>query len=226
MIKILFIDYDGTLHDTDGKFASELEGCYGFSSEKIVESYLHVHLNIVHPEYQEKHDDFFFHQKLLCDYLNIAYVENEARIIARKFEKVYEGRWLNPSFFPDTYPFLDAVKEKYILCLTTGDYAKQKAEAIENIAVKIYFSYVFDHTHLGIKGSNHYFKNALVSTNVSPKEAVVIGDSLEQDIAAAKEWGITTIWVNRKQLTLGKDSPAPDFEAHDLYEVLRYLDRL
>jgi len=223
MRKVLFIDYDDTLHDTNGKFTAEFHGIYGLSSDKILESYLHVHLNIVHPNHPEMHDDFFFHQKLLCDYLAVPYVEEEARSIARKFEEVHQGRWLNPSFFPDTFPFLDIVHKESVLCLTTGDYAEEKAESLEKAAGKKYFRYAFDHTHLGIKGEDQYFINALMSTNTLAHNAVVIGDSLEQDISTGKKAGITTIWLNRRQLAREHSSPTPDFEANDLFEVLRIL---
>ena len=112
----------------------------------------------------------------------------------------------------------------HILCLTTGDYAREKADAVEKAAGRSYFSYIFDHTHLGIKGSSAYFENALMSTNSRPGDAVVIGDSLEHDVAAAKGAGITAVWVNRRGMSPPGDSPAPDYEASNLFEVLEYLD--
>ncbi len=219
MSKILFIDYDGTLHDTDTKIGNQFEGIYGLSSEEVIEHYVRVHLDIVHPQYPEKHDDFLFHQKLLYERLNRPYDHDEAQAMAKRFEDVHWSRWTNPLFFPDTLPFLDEVKEEHILCLTTGDYALEKAEALEKVSGKNYFSYVFDHTHLGIKGGNEFFSNALMSTNALPEDAVVIGDNPEQDIAAAKEIGILTIWVNRKGIPIDSLTVKPDYHINDLLEV-------
>lgn len=223
MSKILFIDYDGTLHDTDTKIGNQFDGIYGLSSEEVIEHYIRVHLDIVHTQFPEKHDDFLFHQKLLYERLNRPYDHDEAQVMAKKFEDVHWGRWTNPLFFSDSLPFLDSVREEHILCLTTGDYASEKAEALEKAAGKKYFSYVFDHTHVGIKGGNEYFSNVLMSTNAPPEDAVVIGDSLEQDIATAKESGILTIWVNRKGLPIDNSSTKPDYTVKDLIEVLDIL---
>ena len=66
--------------------------------------------------------------------------------------------------------------------------------------------------------------NALMSTNSRPEDAVAIGDSLEHDIVAAKNAGITTVWVNRKGLFVPGIYNGPDYQAEDLLEVLYYLE--
>jgi len=224
MSKILFIDYDETLHDTWSKFALKLDGIYGLSAREVMDAYLAVHRGTVHLKYPEKHDDFFFHQRLLSEHLGKDYDDTEARKMAARFKEAQEACWTTPNFFPDTLYFLDKAKERHTLCLTTGDYAKEKADALEKAAGRSYFNYVFDHTHLGIKGSSAYFENALMSTNSSPGDAITIGDSLEHDIAAAKEAGITAVWINRRGQSPLANSPTPDYEAKDLFEVLDYLE--
>jgi len=224
MSKVLFIDYDGTLHDTDAKYAARLDGILGLSGGQIMKAYLAVHREIVHQRYPEKHDDFFFHQRLICEHLQKPYNESEARRTARRLKEAQEECWTNPSFFPDSLYFLDKAKQKHILCLATGDHALEKATALEQAAGRSYFDYAFDHNHLGLKGSSAYFENALMSTNSRPEDAVAIGDSLEHDIAAAKGAGMGTVWVNRKGLTPMVNSVMPDYEARDLLGVLDYLE--
>jgi HAD superfamily hydrolase (TIGR01549 family) len=226
MGKTLFVDYDGTLHNTEAKFAAKLDGVYGMTSQQVVAAYLHVHLEIVHRQFPEKHDDFFFHQKLICDHLNRPYDEGEARAMARIFEAANKERWTNPMFFPDTFEFLDRASEKYVLYLTTGDYARKKADALERASGRSYFEHAFDHTTLGVKGGSSYFENALMSTSTLPEEVVVVGDNLIQDVAAAKEAGIAAVWLNRWSVPRDGKSPVPDYEARDLLEALEYLDGL
>ena len=201
MSKTLFIDYDGTLHNTDARFASRLDGLLGLSADKILDAYIHVHRSIVHKRYPDKHDDYFFHQSFLFSYLGREYDENEARNTANTFKEAQEQCWTEPIFYPEALTFLDKVKGNFTLCLTTGDFAPEKAAALEKAAGKQYFGYVFDHNHQGIKGSDSYFKNALISTECRPECAVAIGDSIEQDIIRAKEAGIAAVWVNRKGLS-------------------------
>lgn len=226
MGKVLFIDYDETLHDTYSKFWKRLSGLYGLTATQIMDAYLTVHRGVVHEQHPDRHDDFFFQQRLLAEHLGMTYDESEAREMARRFKEAQATTWTSPAFFPDALPFLDKAQERHVLCLTTGDYAREKADAIAKAAGRTHFSYVFDHTHLGIKGGSAYFENALMSTSARPEDAVVIGDSLEHDIAAGKGAGITTIWVNRRGHDRLGNAPDPDFEVGDLLEALDYVDSL
>ena len=227
MKKVLFIDYDGTLHDSDAKYAAKLNGILGLNGMQIWKAYLHVHRGIVHQRYPEKHDDFFFHQRLLFAYLKKPYDDKVARTLAGKFRQAQQETWINPSFYPDTIPFLSKVKDKHILCLTTGDYAPEKAKALEKAGGVSYFSYTFDKDHLGLKGySSSYYNNAVMSTKSRPEDVLVIGDSPEHDIAAAKGAGLATVWVNRRGIPLIENSPRPDFQAKDMLEVLAYIENL
>ena len=227
MKKVLFIDYDGTLHDSDAKYAAKLDGILGFSGIDIWKAYLSVHRGIVHTRYPEKHDDFFFHQRLLFDYLKKPYDDKVARTLAGKFRQAQLETWTNPSFYPDALPFLNKVKGKHTLCLTTGDYAPEKVKALEKAGGESYFSYAFDKDHLGLKGhSNSYYNNAVMSTKSDPSDVVVIGDSLEHDIAAARGAGLATVWVNRRGIALTESSPQPNFHARDLKEALGYIEGL
>lgn len=225
--KVLFIDYDGTLHDSDARYAARLEGILGLDGMQIWKAYLHVHRRVVHVQYPEKHDDFFFHQRLLFDYLKKPYDDKIARTLAGRFRQAQQETWTNPIFYPDTLPFLNKVKDKHILCLTTGDYAPEKAKALEKAGSAKYFRYALDKDHLGLKGhSNSYYNNAVMSTKSRPEDVVVIGDSLEHDIAAAKDAGLATVWVNRRGIPLVENLPRPDFEAKNLKKVLTYLEIL
>ena len=227
MRKVLFIDYDGTLHDSDGKYAAKLDGILGLDGMQIWKAYLYVHRGIVHVRYPEKHDDFFFHQRLLFDQLKQPYDDKVAHTLAGRFRQAQQETWKNPSFFPDALPFLNKVKQNHILCLTTGDYAPEKAKALEKAGGASYFSYAFDKDHLGLKGhSSSYYNNAVMSTNSQLEDVIVIGDSLEHDIAAAKDAGLATVWVNRRGINISENLPKPDFQAGDLTEALNYIERL
>jgi len=227
MRKVLFIDYDGTLHDSDAKYAAKLDGILGLDGIQIWKAYLFVHRGIVHVRYPEKHDDFFFHQRLLFDQLKKPYDDKVARTLAGRFRQAQQETWTNPSFYSDALPFLNKVKQNHILCLTTGDYAPEKAKALEKAGDASYFRYAFDKDHLGLKGHNSsYYSNAVMSTKSHPEDVLVIGDSLEHDIAAAKDAGLATVWVNRRGIALTENLPRPDFQARDLLEVLAYIEGL
>jgi putative hydrolase of the HAD superfamily len=63
------------------------------------------------------------------------------------------------------------------------------------------------------------FQLALNRLEVAAHEAVMIGDSLNRDVAGARDAGIRTIWINRYNRTLGASHPIPDIELTDLREL-------
>lgn len=60
------------------------------------------------------------------------------------------------------------------------------------------------------------FNAALEHFGAAPHEAVMIGDSLNADVAGAHNAGIRAIWINRSDWTPGPDQPAPEFTLPDL----------
>jgi HAD superfamily hydrolase (TIGR01549 family) len=226
MARVLFIDYDNTLHDSDAKFTARLDGAYGLTASEVIELFLKVHRGIVHQQYPDRHDDLYLHHRLVCEMLNLPCDEGEAVAMAKKFRQAQEECWTDPIFFPDTFDFLQKAAAKHTLCLTTGDYAPQKAAALERAGGRNFFTFIFDDTQLGLKGTSLYFSNALASTGARPGETVTVGDSLDHDIAAAREVGIATVWVNRRGHPPPPDAVTPDREARNLFEVLEYLEAL
>ena len=65
-----------------------------------------------------------------------------------------------------------------------------------------------------------------MSAKAHPEDVLVIGDSLEHDISAAKGAGLATVWVNRRGIALTENLPRPDFQAKDLWQVLVYIENL
>jgi HAD superfamily hydrolase (TIGR01549 family) len=61
---------------------------------------------------------------------------------------------------------------------------------------------------------------AAEALGVTAAECLVVGDTLESDIAAARAAGIRSVWVNRSSAASLADSPRPDWIARSLCEVL------
>jgi putative hydrolase of the HAD superfamily len=70
------------------------------------------------------------------------------------------------------------------------------------------------------------FHAALTVTNCAPLEAVHIGDSLDHDIAGARNVGVHSIWLNRKKLTAVESPHTPDFEISTLASLLACLEKI
>ncbi len=225
MSRVIFVDFDGTLHDSDGKYAAVLDGVFNLSGGYLWNSYLYIHRQIVHRQYRERHDDFTFHMQLLLDHLGQPYDEAVAQELTARFRRAQTSCWEDPSFFPDSLPFMNVVKEKgHKICLSTGDFAQEKAMSVERAGGRSYFDWTFDPLNLGVlKGELDFFRRALTLSSSLVEDAISIGDSLEHDIKPAKSLGMRAIWVNRDGNPLPKDFPKPDHEARDLLQAVDWL---
>ncbi|MEM3507523.1 MAG: HAD family hydrolase [Candidatus Bathyarchaeia archaeon] len=228
MIKAILLDFDNTLHDTDKKFIEKLDGLFGMDGKTLYEIYLFkIHRELVHKQFLDKHWDLKFHCKLLLNFLNKDLDESLINEFLIRFKQAEEECWSNPIYFEDTIPFLDSLKSKgYKICLSTGIYAKEKAQGIEKFASKKYFDYAFGEDQISYsKTDPNFYKKILSIIKSSPNETISIGDTITHDIAPAKFIGIKAIWVNRKNTRFEfKDYIKPDFEVKNLYEVLEVLE--
>ncbi|KAL7638780.1 UNVERIFIED_CONTAM: hypothetical protein RMT77_010314 [Armadillidium vulgare] len=76
------------------------------------------------------------------------------------------------------------------------------------------------------KPSAQYFEVALNDLNVSPNEAVMIGDDINSDIGGAQKCGLKGILVKTGKFTpeiLESSSVKPDFVADNLWHAVDYL---
>lgn len=70
------------------------------------------------------------------------------------------------------------------------------------------------------KPNRAIFEEALRLGGVEAADALMVGDSLEFDIAGARDVGLRTVWVNRTQPDRLTTDPEPDHVIHDLAELL------
>lgn len=64
------------------------------------------------------------------------------------------------------------------------------------------------------------FETALRRLGVRPDETLHVGDSEVDDVMGAKAAGLRVAWLNRAGRPRRRGTPPPDFEIHDLGEVL------
>ncbi|WP_455279409.1 HAD family hydrolase [[Eubacterium] cellulosolvens] len=227
VIKTIFTDFDGTLHNSDPKFESKLDGFLGFDGKTVWHTFFFkVHREIIHNKYPEKHNDMPFHSKLLFELLGKQYDEEEAKRFMKACEQAEQECWTNPDYFDETHEFLQRMRDNdFKICVTTGSHAEEKARGIERYFSKKYFDFAFDEKIIGHrKTDKNYYKRALVISNSNSQQTVSIGDTLSHDIFPAKSMGIITIWVNRRNEDLSKGNNMPDYEISNLLETLDKLN--
>jgi len=82
---------------------------------------------------------------------------------------------------------------------------------------------IADSTRLGFfKPDVRIFNEALHKLGVVPRDAVMVGDSLEKDCAPARSLGLKTIWVRNRGVPARGDKAMADYQISTLDELERF----
>ncbi|ASJ06654.1 HAD family hydrolase [Thermococcus pacificus] len=123
--------------------------------------------------------------------------------------------------YPDTLPTLEWLKgEGYKLGVITSGPAYQRLK-LELTGLSGYFDVIVTRDDVkAIKPEPKIFLHALENAGVEPEEALMVGDSLSQDVYGAKNVGMTAVWINRD----GEPGyHMADYEIRTLHELRKIL---
>ena len=128
---------------------------------------------------------------------------NARRLAARAFEVFIEARH-DIEFFDGTLGALANLSRRYALGSLTNGNADPKRLRLDR-----YFSFSFCAADVGAsKPAPDLFEAALRHTGAAPHEVVHIGDHPVDDIAAAADLGLHTIWFNGPVQRAMREAPA------------------
>jgi putative hydrolase of the HAD superfamily len=86
--------------------------------------------------------------------------------------------------------------------VTNGDKRFQR-EKIERFALAPYFEAIVIEGEFGIgKPDASVYRHVLAALGVGPREAIMVGDHLDNDVAGAQAVGIRGVWLDRDRLGL------------------------
>jgi putative hydrolase of the HAD superfamily len=107
--------------------------------------------------------------------------------------------------FPDTDATLARLRPKYRFGMITNGAVDIQGEKIARTGIGPFFDAIVVSADVGVgKPDVRIFQHATGRLRIDAREAVMIGDSLDRDIAGARAAGIASIWVDRE----GRD-PTP-----------------
>jgi putative hydrolase of the HAD superfamily len=228
--KYLFFDLDHTIWDFD-------------ANAKATLAQLHMDLNLVD---KGVHDFDLFHrnylqhnEKLWARYRNGHIRQEELRIkrmwltlldfriadeeLARQLSELFLQ--LLPTrtiLFPDTIEVLDYLRNKgYELHLITNGFEKTQHSKLESSGLDRFFGKVItSESSNSLKPQREIFDYALRVTGARVEESIMIGDSVEVDIAGALGAGMDQVHVNYN------DAPqelTPTYTVRQLRELKEFL---
>lgn len=203
--KHLFFDLDHTLwdfHNNQIKTLNDLFVSYELDRyfqdfDDFFAQYMPINTHLWH-EYQHgripKRDVKVgrFHQTFSkAGYDDIAMAESFA-------DDFVSGNSLQTRVIPYAKEVLTYLKnKKYHLYIITNGFREAQHTKMERSGLTPFFERTFISEDIGAsKPHRHFFEYAIKSANARKKESLVIGDSLENDIIGAREFGVDQVYFN------------------------------
>jgi len=117
-----------------------------------------------------------------------------------------------------------ANKNGYICDVITNGMKEAQRPRISKINWNQHFRHIFVSDEIGVaKPQTRFFEHCLKAAGAPPKdEILVIGDSIETDILGAKNYGVTSCWMNPSRKVNPPDI-IPDYEIttlDELYDII------
>ena len=126
--------------------------------------------------------------------------------------------------YVDVAPALQKLAPKYGLGVATNGPADVQRIKLTVSGVRRFFRVVVASTDVGAgKPDRRIFDVAVAQLGVGPSDVLVVGDSLEKDVAGAAAAGLRCVWVNRTGAA-GDPDHRPDAEIRTLAELPALLD--
>jgi putative hydrolase of the HAD superfamily len=127
--------------------------------------------------------------------------------------------------FSDVLPTLTQLKTKYQLGVVTNAHRLYAEAEMKMLGLDSWWDVVIMSSDYGIsKPAPELFHMALEKLQVSPAEAIYVGDSIEHDVAGARNAGLKVVHIRREYLVAHPSQPLPDWSIESLDELLSIVN--
>ena len=222
---VIFIDIDNTLLDFDAYVKQTMQTGFAHFGLKPYEPYMfevftEENNRLWHQIEQGTLTFDELHNIRWCNIFHSLHIPFDGIVFEDYFRKaIYD------SAIPvdGAYDMLSYLKEKYVLCAASNGPYAQQLHRLEIADMRKYFSHIFVSEKIGVsKPATGFFDYAFRELgNISPADAVIIGDSLTSDMAGGLCYGMKTCFYRRNPQT-----PVPagiNWVIDDLRDVRKIL---
>ena len=166
--------------------------------------------------------------EMILEKLGIEIEQGPKLAMVRDFEEVILE---DPPALLDGVKFtLESLYRKYSIGLVSDSGftpGRILRKILQSLGVLKFFNCTVFSDEVGYNKPNPLtFSQVLKLLRVQPKEAIHVGDLLENDIAGAKLAGMLSIWINRGKRGPSHKSIRPDYEINRLPQLLPILKKL
>jgi putative hydrolase of the HAD superfamily len=109
--------------------------------------------------------------------------------------------------YDDVHDNLAYLRQHYHLCLLTNGPSDGQRQKIEALGIAGYFKQIFISEEIGAaKPDPAAYRHVLNALACAPENALMIGDSWQQDILPAREMGLSACYLNRQKTASSANS--------------------
>ena len=236
MIKAVFFDLDGTLCDSDTAWSIAQRETF----QLLHEHYPDVSEKTLTEAWRTVHQELF--KQLNAGKCAMADVRDSRfqclfKELGLPIDKVMEElsdffclRYLTSLRLYDDVAILEKLHTYHVGIITNGahdEHTDSQLSKVRHLGLSGHIQSLTISGEVGVRKPNaKIFKVACERAGVLPKEAMLIGDTIENDIVGANRAGMTSVFINRKldALTPKKADEQPDHLISNLHDVLSCLE--
>ena len=236
MIKAVFFDLDGTLCDSDTAWSIAQRETFKLlhehypdvSEEALAEAWRTVHqelfqqLNAGKCAMADVRDSRF---QCLFRELGLPIGKN-----TEELSDFFCSRYLTSLRLYDDVAILEKLHTYHVGIITNGahdEHTDSQLSKVRHLGLSGRIQSLTISGEVGVRKPNaKIFKVACERAGILPKEAMLIGDTIENDIVGANRAGMTSVFIDRKSdvLTPETADEQPDYAISNLYDVLSCLE--
>ena len=235
MIKAVFFDLDGTLCDSDTAWNIAQNETF----QRLRKHYPHVSRETITEAWTTIHQELF--QQLNAGKCSMAEVRDSRfqhlfKELGLPTDKAMEelsdffcSRYLTSLYLYDDATILEELHAYHVGIITNGahdEHTDSQLSKVRHLGLSERIQSLTISGEIGVRKPNlEIFKVASERANVLPKEAVYVGDTIQNDIVGANRAGMKSIFINRKSEALASKTAdeQPDYTISNLYEALSCL---
>ena len=236
MIKAVFFDLDGTLCDSDTAWSIAQRETF----KLLHEHYPDVSEETLTEAWRTVHQELF--KQLNAGKCAMADVRDSRfqclfRELGLPVDKVMEElsdffclRYLTSLRLYDDVAILEKLHTYHVGIITNGahdEHTDSQLSKVRHLGLSERIQSLTISGEVGVRKPNaKIFKVACERAGILPKEAVFVGDTIENDIVGANRAGMTSVFIDRKPDVLTPETvdEQPDYSISNLHDVLSCLE--
>jgi putative hydrolase of the HAD superfamily len=181
-------------------------------NKAMEKAYEHINkISLVESE-EDEFSMFKEFYEIVLKEINYPSIDNEVVELLAKDNVYNDEKFL---FFDDVEPSLISLKEKYLLGVVSDTWPSLERVFINKNLRQYFSTFIMSSVYGSYKAERILFKIAIEELGVKPQETVFVDDS-ESNLAAAEEFGMIPILIDRYNLQ----------DLRSRYPIIRSLDEL